>query len=176
MRIISGKHKGRVLNSPKTEEIRPTLDIVKQAFFTKLQFEIQDSKFLDLFGGSGAIGIEALSRGADVTICDNNSQSIKLINSNLQLIGEQADVKLVDYKKFLKNNKQQFDIIYIDPPYEHTKAYESALKNIKENTQLSPNGIVVCEHLSTVKFHYEGFEMFDQKKYGTVMLSYFKIM
>lgn len=176
MRIISGKHKGRNLLAPKTEDVRPTLDIVKQAFFTKMLFELDGSLFLDLFGGSGAIGIEALSRGADVTICDNNPKSIELIRKNLQLIGESCDVRLVDYKKYLKTTNKQFDIIYIDPPYEHMRAYESALKLIKENTLIKLDGCVVCEHFYDVKFNHEGFELVDQKKYGTVVLSYFKLI
>lgn len=176
MRIISGKHKGRNLLAPKTEDVRPTLDVVKQAFFTKMQFEILNSKFLDLFGGSGAIGIEALSRGAEVTICDNNPKSIEHIHKNLQLIGESCKVELVDYKKFLKTTKDVFDLIYIDPPYEHTRAYESALRLIKENTLIKSDGCVVCEHFFDVKFDHEGFELVDQKKYGTVVLSYFKLV
>lgn len=174
MRIISGKHKGRNLLAPKTTDVRPTLDVVKQAFFTKLQFEIDGASFLDLFGGSGAMGIEALSRGADVTICDNNPESIDLIRHNLKLIGEKCDVQLIDYKKFLKTNKKQFDIIYLDPPYEHKKAYESALKLIKENTQLSPNGIVVCEHYFETKLDYSDYQVDCQKKYGTVVLTYLR--
>lgn len=176
MRIISGKHKGRSLLAPKTEDIRPTLDIVKQAFFTKMQFEIMDAKFLDLFGGSGAIGIEALSRGADVTICDNNQKSIELIRKNLQLIDESCDVQFVDYKKYLKTTNKTFDLIYIDPPYEHTRAYESALRLIKQNTLIERDGCVVCEHFCDVKFDHEGFTLVDQKKYGTVILSYFKLI
>lgn len=174
MRIISGKHKGRNLLAPKTEDVRPTLDIVKQAFFTKMQFEIEGARFLDLFGGSGAIGIEALSRGAAVTICDNNLTSINLIRSNLKLIGESCDVELVDYKKFLKTNKKQFDIIYVDPPYEHTKAYASALKLIKENAQLSTNGTVVCESYFENRIDFSGYNIVCQKKYGTVVLTYLK--
>lgn len=174
MRIISGKHKGRNLLAPKTDDVRPTLDIVKQAFFTKMQFELDGARFLDLFGGSGAIGIEALSRGADVTICDNNPTSINLIRSNLKLIGETCDVELVDYKKFLKTNKTQFDIIFIDPPYEHTKAYESALRLIKENTQLSSTGTVVCEHHFESRIDFSGYDIICQKKYGTVVLTYLK--
>lgn len=174
MRIISGKYKGRNLLAPKTEEVRPTLDIVKQAFFTKMQFEIEGARFLDLFGGSGAIGIEALSRGAAVIICDNNPTSINLIRSNLKLIGESCDVELVDYKKFLKTNKKQFDIIYVDPPYEHTKAYASALKLIKENAQLSTNGTVVCESYFENRIDFSGYNIVCQKKYGTVVLTYLK--
>ena len=129
---------------------------------------------MDLFGGSGAIGIEALSRGAEVTICDNNPTSINLIRSNLKLIGESCDVELVDYKKFLKTNKKQFDIIYVDPPYEHTKAYASALKLIKENTQLSTNGTVVCESYFENRIDFSGYNIVCQKKYGTVVLTYLK--
>lgn len=177
MRIISGKYKGKILKSPKSENIRPTLDMVKQAFFTKFQFEILDCSFLDLFGGSGAIGIEAVSRGAkSVVICDNSEDSIKLIRQNASTLQEDIDIKLIDYKKFLKTNTTKFDFIYIDPPYGHVLAYNSALKIIKENTQLNPNGIVVCEHNQDIKFNYEGYSILDEKKYGTVILTYLKIM
>ena len=175
MRVISGKHKGKTLFSPKTDNVRPTLDMVKQAFFTKIQFVIPGCKFLDLFGGSGAIGIEAISRGAEeVTIVDNSSDSITLIKKNLSLINESANVVFCDYKKFLKTNKLLFDIIFIDPPYGHQKAYEYSLRLIKENTQLHPDGLVVCEHGVDLKFDHEGWEVVDQKKYGTVMLTYLK--
>ena len=124
MRIIAGEWKGKKLNSPKTDKTRPTLDRVKEALFSMLLPYLEDAVVLDLFSGTGNLGIEALSRGAKfVHFNDVNHDAIKVIYSNVQLTNYENCAKITkkDYEKCLKSLNEQnvkFDIIFLDPPYE----------------------------------------------------------
>ena len=183
MRIVSGKYRGKILTPPQSKNIRPTLDKVKQALFTKLQFEIPNANVLDLFCGSGALGIEAVSRGAkQVVFVDNNAKSIDLTKKNLASIGfsqnQKTSVKVLlnSYEKALEYLAKQnyvFDIIILDPPYEHTEYYQTALKLIKDKNLLVENGIIVCERLKGIKIEQGYFNLLTTKNYGTVALDYF---
>lgn len=173
MRVVSGKYKGRILNSP-INEARPTLDKVKQAIFTKLQFDIDNARVLDLFAGSGGLGIEAISRNAsEVIFVDNNFKSIAVIKSNLKLLNENAKVLKCDFKQALNMLEGQFDIIFLDPPYANDY-YNKALEIIKEKNLLSKNGIIVCEVGEHYNFNQDLFFEFDEKNYGTVIVKYLK--
>lgn len=172
MRVISGKYRGKKLISP-SHEIRPTLDMVKQAIFTRLQFFVEDANVLDLFAGSGALGIEALSRGAKfVTFCDKNYQSIKLIKDNLNFIKEN-NFKVIqgDYKTILNSFKSPFDLIILDPPFA-SGYYNDALKIIYENKLLNTDGVIVCERAKEEKLKCE-FNLDCTKVYGSVAVDYF---
>lgn len=172
MRVISGKYRGKKLISP-SHEIRPTLDMVKQAIFTRLQFFVEDANVLDLFAGSGALGIEALSRGAKfVTFCDKNYQSIKLIKDNLNFIKEN-NFKVIqgDYKTILNSLKSPFDLIILDPPFA-SGYYNDALKIIYENKLLNTDGVIVCERAKEEKIKCE-FKLDCTKVYGSVAVDYF---
>ncbi len=172
MRVISGKYRGKKLISP-SHEIRPTLDMVKQAIFTRLQFFVEDANVLDLFAGSGALGIEALSRGAKfVTFCDKNYQSIKLIKDNLNFIKEN-NFKVIqgDYKTILNSFKSPFDLIILDPPFA-SGYYNDALKIIYENKLLNTDGVIVCERAKEEKLKCE-FKLDCTKVYGSVAVDYF---
>src|SRR5690554_3093009 len=125
MRVISGRAKGKKLNAPKGNEIRPTSDKIKEAIFSKLQQQIVDATFIDLFSGSGAMGIEALSRGAKkVYFCDKSKNSRQLTLKNLQSCSFDAgeyEFLSGDYKTCIKRMHQdgvRGDIVYIDPPYQ----------------------------------------------------------
>ena len=115
MRIISGKHGGRVLKSFKGDAVRSTSDRAKEALFNIFKDKIFGSKFLDLFCGSGSVGIEALSRGAIVTMCDVSKESVALTKANLALIKEDCVVVNADALSFLSSVKEKFDFIFIDP-------------------------------------------------------------
>lgn len=172
MRVISGEHRGRVLDSPK-HDIRPTLDKVKQALFTRLQFEIGGKKVLDLFSGSGALGIEALSRGAsEVVFVDKNLDSIKLTKQNLKKLGYSGKVITGDALDVLKRLDETFDIILLDPPYK-SGLYEKCLEIIKDRKLLNEGGIIVCERARDEKIDSQGFKLDCTKFYGTVALDYF---
>ena len=174
MRVIAGKFKGKKLNSPVTTNIRPTGDKVKQAIFTKLQFFVQGVRVLDLFSGSGALGIEALSRNAkEVIFVDSNINSIKLIKQNLKNVGVDAKVIHNDYKTALKSFKEKFDLILIDPPYA-SDFYENCLNIIHQYNLLSANGIIVCERDKQKIIDCDCFELFDTKNYGTVSVDFYK--
>lgn len=175
MRIVSGKFRAKKL-SPPTHDIRPTLDKVKQALFTKLQFDIEGATVLDLFSGSGALGIEAISRGAKkVVFVDSNTKSVDLTKKNvssLKLDGAtKIEIKKSDYLTYLESAKEKFDIIILDPPYEKG-FYLPALETIAKNSLLAEGGVIVCEHLREQPLKQEFFEVVDIKNYGTVTLSY----
>ncbi len=176
MRIIAGKYKGKVLHTFEADNIRPTSDMVKEAICSKFQFEFPDSIVLDLFGGTGNFGFEALSRGAKhVVICDNNDKSINIIKKNNALLKADAEIVQGDYNKCLKllAKKYKFNIIFLDPPYKTTYG-EQAMQLIKQLELLADDGAVIFEHLKDKQFDYSGFELFDKKRYGTKEVSYFR--
>ena len=173
MNVSSGKYKGRRLLDNPYDHIRPTADMVKQAIFNKIFQEVVDAKVLDLFCGTGALGIEAISRGAGETVfCDKDIRSVKLTRANLDKLGLKAEVYCVDYKTALKRLAgRKFDIILLDPPY-HSGIYEDCLKLIREYDVLQENGIIICEQEKTVQIDYSPFEIVDQKRYGIKLVTY----
>lgn len=178
MRIISGKYRGRMLNSFEFVSTRPTLDKVKEAIFDKLFMKVRKGVVLDLFGGTGAMGLEALSRGASaVYICDNNPRSIALIKKNSKGFNPQPEIIEMDFQRALdvfKRATTQFDIIFLDPPYDSDYG-EKSLKLIKEYGLLKYDGVVVFEHdgdgfICTDVYYDE-----EEKVYGRVKVSYLTI-
>ena len=175
MRVNSGKFKGRKLLENKFEHIRPTTDKVRQAIFVKLQFFVPGKKVLDLFCGTGAMGIEALSRGAEsVVFVDKDIRSVQMTKSNLKNMGIEASVFKCDACIFVEKCKTKFDLIILDPPYK-SGLYEKVLNLIYEKEILNDDGIIVCEHDSHMSFDYGNFVVFDEKKYGNISLTYLKI-
>ena len=146
MRIISGKARGTKLFTLEGVNTRPTLDRVKEPLFSIISLYIPDANVLDLFAGSGALGLEALSRGAkSVVLCDNSKDAISVINNNLKKTKMEAEIVNNDFVKCLEQMKgKQFDIIFLDPPYE-TNYLERAINKILEYDLLSEGGIIVAE-------------------------------
>lgn len=177
MRIISGKYKGTPLLQPNGLKVRPTGDKVKQALFTKLQFMVQGATVLDLFCGSGSLGIEALSKGAeDIVFVDIDKKSISLTKQNLQKINQSAQVFCCDFKTALKTLNKKFDIILLDPPYKFN-LYTECLKLICVNNLLKNTGIIVCESLKQEDIDFpQMLEKTDEKIYGTVKLTFFSLI
>lgn len=174
MRVDSGKYKGRKLLENKYEHIRPTTDKVRQALFVKLQFFVPEKSVLDLFCGTGALGIEAKSRGAKkVVFVDKDARSVSMTKENLRNLGIDEKVFKMDASQFLDKCKEQFDLIILDPPYK-SGLYAQILKKIAEKDLLSEEGIIVCEHAKEDAFDYQDFEVFDEKRYGTIMLTYLR--
>jgi len=146
VRVISGTARGRKLKEPYGNAIRPTTDMVKESVFNIIQFDIEGRCVLDLFAGTGQLGIEALSRGAKSAVfVDSKQDAIKLIVSNLNHCG------LVDYAKVLSRDalryldgNEKFDLIFIDPPYE-AGLVSTALEKITKVDKLNTNGIIICE-------------------------------
>jgi len=174
MRVIAGKYKGRVLFSPKDQAIRPTTDRIKENVFNLLQGRLAGAAFLDLFGGSGAMTIEALSRGAAMAVTvDASRDSAELIKKNFRKVGlgNEAQLWEITYDVALKRlSGQKFDVIYLDPPYK-AGLEKDVLDKIVENDVLKEGGVVVFEHATEIPFAYEGeLAVFDSRKYGSVTI------
>ncbi len=169
MRVIAGTARGTKLICPEDMAVRPTHDRVKEAVFSMLQNFVAGSLVLDLFAGTGALGIEALSRGArHAVFVDAASASLKLVEANLEKthLKDSATVVKSDYFTFLKNAEQQFDLILLDPPYKEDFLAKS-LEVISERKLLNPGGLIYCETEgeppSCAK---ELFQVIRDKKYG----------
>lgn len=168
MKIISGKYKGRNIEGFTIDGTRPTMDRVKESLFAMIQNYINDSNVLDLFSGSGNLGIEALSEGAKhAVLVDSNFKAIKVINSNLKTIGiDNVNVLNMDYKKAIESIDEKFDIIFLDPPYK-TNYIEESIKLITKYNILSNEGIIICESDSLDKIIYnDNYKCIKDKKYG----------
>lgn len=175
MKVTSGKFGGRRLVENTYQHIRPTADMVKQAVFNKLTYLLNGARVLDLFCGTGALGIEALSRGAkEAVFVDMDKRSIALTNTNLKNLNISAEVYCESFESALiKLKGRQFDLILLDPPYK-AGLYEKAFKLISEYGCLSENGVIVCEHEKALKPDFSPFECSDQRSYGIKMISYLK--
>ena len=176
MRIIGGKYKGRVLAEFKGNDVRPTSDRAKEALFNILAFRLIGARVLDLFAGSGALGLESLSRGAkEVVFNDYSKISLSILQKNLQAlkVGGEAIVKNLDYTVCLGQAFGFFDVIFIDPPYREEYG-EQALKMIAERGLLSEDGVVVYERDLPFLGEIEGLEKIDERKYGRTIFTFFK--
>ena len=144
MRVITGTLRGRRLLEPQGNAVRPTTDQVKESLFNIIQFDIEGRKVLDLFAGTGQLGIEALSRGAaSCTFVDSSRDSVKLVQENLRRCGLPQTVVQADAIGFLKGSGQ-YDLIFLDPPY-GTGLDAQAILAVKEFDKLSIGGIMICE-------------------------------
>ena len=175
MRVISGIAGGRRLEAPKGEEIvRPTTDRVKEALFSIINFDIPAAKVLDLFSGSGQLGIEALSRGAKSAVfVDSDYSSVELTKRNLTAcnLGDNALVYRADCFAFLNGTQDTFNIAFVDPPY-HLGLYEKALAAVAK--KMAEGGIIICEHPSDVLLPtLNGFKTKDYK-YGKIIVTVFR--
>ena len=176
MRIISGEKKGTRLFSLKKRKIRPTSDKVKGAIFNILS-SVEDKKILDLFAGSGALGIEALSRGAEqVVFVDSSFASLDLVRKNLEKLGLKDKGMLLkkDVLRFLKDKFEgRFDLILADPPYGKGLC-QKILEILAEKDYLNADGILVIEHHKKEKIEkVENLILLQEKKYGDTVVSFF---
>lgn len=178
MRVIAGKAKGIQLKTPAGMATRPTADRVKEAVFSILQFELPGAKVLDLFGGTGQLGIEAISRGACSAIfVDDREDACALIRQNLKLAHMEGEGTVIrsDYLQFLRRNRQKFDIILLDPPYAEV-FLENSLKMISEIDILQTGGIIVTERPfdKPLLGEYVGLQRSKDYKYGKVLVTLFR--
>jgi len=147
LRVISGTARGCKLVSQEGNLTRPTTDRVKESLFSIIQFSVKESVVLDLFAGSGALGIETLSRGAKSCVfVEQNSRAVNIIKQNLEKTGliEKSIINNTDAERFILNCSDAFDIIFLDPPYGFGIC-DKMLDLIKEKGIIKPNGIIVCE-------------------------------
>ena len=179
MRVIGGQYRSRVLAEFAGDNVRPTSDRAKEALFNILSLKIYGARVLDLFAGSGSLGIESLSRGAkEVLFNDFSKDSIAIVKKNLATLkitvnGEQAKVMQGDYLACLEQARGSFDLIFIDPPYRFDYG-EKALKKIAERGLLSENGIAVYERDVPFNGEIVGLEKYDERKYGKAYLTFFR--
>ena len=181
MRIIAGKAKGTKLYTLEGENTRPTLDRVKESLFNIIQNEIQDCIFLDLFSGSGAIGLESVSRGAKKAIlCDKSKEACMIIKKNIEKTQALENIELyqADFKEVLKNKiHEKLDIVFLDPPYKTDFAID-AIKIVIEKDLLNQNAMIIIETddnnriLESLK-HIDC-EINDIRKYGRAYLIFLK--
>ena len=144
MRVITGTARGVPLKAPKGMDTRPTMDQVKEGIFSAIQFEVEGRRALDLFAGSGQLGIEALSRGAaSAVFVDESTDAVKLVRANLAVCKLEARVVQTESIGYL-GGCGQFDLIFLDPPYD-TGLLDKALENVVQFDILAEGGIIVCE-------------------------------
>ncbi len=179
MRIIAGTARGRRIEAPEGKNTRPTLDRVRENLFNILQMNIRGSRVLDLFAGSGALSIEALSRGAEsATLVDSDRNANRIQKKNLESLGfaGQAEVMLRDWKQAaaeLIREGRQFDLVFLDPPYRMTDLREvfSVLEKL-----LAEDGIVILEHEAKAEVNAgEGFEETDRRQWGFCGVTFYRI-
>ena len=178
MRVITGKARGVILKTPEGMATRPTADRVKEALFSIIQFDIPAARVLDLFGGTGQLGIEALSRGAKHAVfVDEKEEACRLIRENLRRTKLEADAMVIrsDYMNFLRNCSDKFDIIFLDPPYAEV-FLENSLKMITEIDILQSGGIIVTERPleKELLLTFTGYTRSKDYKYGKTVLTIYR--
>lgn len=173
MRVISGIHRGRKLLTPDNYDIRPTADKVKESLFNILGQRISGS-FLDLFGGGGGVGIEAISRGAKLTINDSSRKSVELIKKNLSIVKEDAVVLNLDCIKAIRSLNSPFDYIFLDPPY--ALDIVPIIEELLHSSLLKKESVIIYEHSSENNPpELDALEVFDKRKYGAASLCFYRL-
>lgn len=175
MRVITGKARGVSLKTPEGMLTRPTADRVKEALFSIIRFDVPGARVLDLFGGTGQLGIEALSQGAKSAVfVDAREDACALIRENLKRTHLEGEGRVVrsDYLEYLKRTREQFDIIFLDPPYAEV-FLETALNQITEIDILHSGGIIVTERPvgKELTQTFPGYSRSKDYKYGKTLLA-----
>ena len=178
MRVITGTARGVQLKTPEGLKTRPTSDRVKEALFSIIQFEVPGARVLDLFGGTGQLGIEALSRGAKQAVfVDESDKACGLIKENLKRtkLTEQGRVVRSDYMQYLNSCHETFDLVLLDPPYAEV-FLENALKKLTEIDILQSGGIIVAERPveKELPWTFAGFTRSKDYKYGKTILTLYR--
>lgn len=176
MRVITGIARGKRLKTLEGNDVRPTTDKVKEGIFSAIQFDIEGRRFLDMFAGSGQMGIEALSRGAESSVfVDSSPAAIKVCSENVAATGFETSAKVVrrDSVGYVATTHETFDIAFLDPPYEAgllTKALDTVCD------RMSDYGIIICEHPSEVSLPEEvkGFGIYRVYKYGKINVTVYR--
>ena len=174
MRIISGEARGRKLFAPDGEDTRPTADRIRESLFNIIGARVYDARVLDLFGGTGAMALEALSRGAGhAVIADLAREAIQAIERNAEAVlkdekTERVRIIRADYRSAIGSlNGMKFDLVFLDPPYRMLDAYADALNRLKAMDALNEDCLIVLERQRELNVSLpEGFESFDTRSYG----------
>ena len=180
MRIISGEARGRTLFAPGGDQTRPTSDKIRGSLFNILNGWIEDAEVLDLFGGTGALSLEALSRGAArAVIADNSRAAIECIRRNAENVlkdslKERALILKADYRSAITSvTGRRFDLVFLDPPYRMLDAYADAIKRLDSQGALADEAIIVAERKSSAQVVFpEEFEIYDTRTYGETAIDF----
>ena len=178
MRVITGTARGMTLKAPKGMDTRPTMDQVKEGIFSAIQFEVEGRRALDLFAGSGQLGIEALSRGANRAVfVDERADALAIVRENLRRthLAEKAEVVRADYLSYLAGCRKRFRLIFLDPPYAE-KYLENAIKRISEIDILAEGGIIITERPvgKALDDQFSGLERSKDYVYGKTIITLFR--
>jgi 16S rRNA (guanine966-N2)-methyltransferase len=186
MRVVAGEAKGRKLKAPETLGTRPIIDRVKTALFDILSTEVEDVRFLDLFGGTGSVGIEALSRGAaHATFIEMNYKVLKLLRENLQTTGlaDRAETLHADAFKYLQQKEASsqisYDIIYVAPP-QYQEMAARALELLDNSPLVADNGLVIVqihpkERAGVAAIQCKRLALSDERRYGSTLLMFYRV-
>jgi 16S rRNA (guanine(966)-N(2))-methyltransferase RsmD len=179
LRIIAGACKGRRLFAPDGLGVRPTSDKVKGAVFSMIAARVEGAAVLDLFSGTGGLGLEALSRGASFCrFCDNSPESLAFLRKNVLCcgFGDRCEIVRGDYTRALAGRDRAWDIIFLDPPY-RAGCYTDCLERIASDGCLAEDGLVVAEHDARFSFqeYTPDFEKIREKKYGATGVTIFQL-
>lgn len=180
MRIIAGDYKGRKLITPTDRKVRPTTDKVKEAIFSMSVHYLEDSIVVDLFSGSGNLGLEALSRGAKhCYFCDISKESLALVRQNIAICKAESKSTVIwgDFNNALRKIKEKADIIILDPPYQ-SGILAACFDMIGKENLLNPGGIIIAEYGKDIELpdQFGLLSRIKQKKYGTVNISIYELM
>lgn len=180
LKILGGQFKGRLLKTPKGDRTRPTSALVRKAFFDIFRQEIEDARFLDLYAGSGAMGLEALSRGAaSVTLVDTDGSAIQCITENIETLGLKQSTRVFRSDAFKAAKKlisanQQFDLIYLDPPY--GTPLKELLELIDQSNLIRSKGLLIIEERSpslAKSFPFQTLTHLSERKFGDTLIEIF---
>ncbi len=176
MRVVGGKFRGKKLKEFSGQDIRPTSDRAKESIFNIINIKVVGSSFLDLFCGTGSMGIEALSRGAEMVVfTDKDATSVNITNDNLKSVKQEIRALKISAEDYLKGCTQKFDIIFLDPPYAYDNV-EILMQTILNNDILNKDGLVIYEHKQDrLSVNYEGFTLTDIRKYGIAIFDFYKV-
>ena len=180
MRIISGEARGRTLFAPAGDQTRPTSDKLRGSLFNILNGRVENAEVLDLFGGTGALALEALSRGAArAVIADNARAEFEAIRRNAQNVLKDAlDARALllkaDYRKAISSvSDRRFDLVFLDPPYRMLDAYGDAIDRLDRAGALGEGAVIVCERRHDAEIALpEGFEIYDTRSYGETAIDF----
>lgn len=173
MIITGGKFRGQKIVTTKTNDVRPTSSKVRQSLFNMIfSLEHNEGAFLDLFSGSGIMGIEAISRGFEECVfIEKNPSTAKLIEQNLKKLGIETKPVIADALRFLERTEKKFDIIFADPPYSKTELFEEVIKKVSQRQLLKENGILIIEKPSALNLDFEEkYTLLKDKSYGSTSI------
>ena len=180
MRIISGEARGRTLYAPNGDQTRPTSDKIRGSLFNIMNGRVEGARVLDLFGGTGALALEALSRGADfAVIADSAKPAYEAIRRNAaNVLKEELDARVkvlrADYRTAIAACAQiRFDLVFLDPPYRMTEVYADAIARLNEAGMLEPDAVIAAERKRMTPVVYpEEFEIYDTRDYGETSIDF----